>query len=130
MTTIEQLIDEIRALQIKVDEFETQLTNLLNEGIEGTIAEQKQLMIKYFGDRISDINNQILVKDKLIAAKEIEKDKQITAEKEKEAEKEKQITADKQYRLERGETTTSPITLYLFLFIKLSSVSCLHPSSS
>ena len=99
MTTIEQLNNEIRALQKQVVDWEKQLTNLLNEGIEGMNTEQKQLMIKYLGDRI-------LEKDKLIAAKEIVKDNVIAA---KEIEKDKQITADKQYRLERGETTAAPI---------------------
>ena len=47
MTTIEQLNKEIRALQDKNVLWETQLTNLLNEGIGGMNTEQKLLMIKY-----------------------------------------------------------------------------------
>ena len=122
MATTDHLNDEIRALQKKVDEWEMQLTNLLNEGIEGMNTEQKQFMVKYLSDRI-------LEKDKLIAAKEIEKDKLITITKETDAakeienekritEKEKQITADKQYRLERGEITASPI-LYIYFIYKI-----------
>ena len=120
MTTIEKLNDEIREMQKKVVEWEMQLTNLLDEGIEGMNPEQKQLMIKYYGDRI-------LEKDKLIAAKEIEKDKLNTITKEtdaaKEIEKEKQITADKEkdaarekYRLDRGETTAASILSIYFDF--------------
>ena len=134
MTTIEQLNKEIRALQDKNVLWETQLTNLLNEGIGGMDKEQKLLMIKYYGDRISEINNQILEKDKLIAAKEIEKDKVIAAkeiEKDKviaakEIEKARQITLDKQYRLERGEITASPILYLFFIFYKII-LRPLHP---
>ena len=89
---MDNLNDEIRALQNNILEYETQLTNLLGKGNEGMNIEIKLAMIKHYGDRISEINNQILEKEKLIAAKEIEKQKRITADK------------------ARGETFSSPTT--------------------
>ena len=105
MTTTDKLNDEIRALQKKVVDWETQLVKLLDDGTEGMTSEQKQNVatkIKFFGDWISDNNKIILQMQKRAAARE-------------------------KHRLERGETTAAPITLYLFSFIKLSSVSFLHP---
>ena len=140
---MEQLNNEIRALQDKNVLWETQLTELLRKRrIEELDADQKQELaddIKSVRKTISDNNDQILEKEKQITAdkqKEAADKQKEAADKQKEAadkktaieiEKARQITADKQYRLERGETTASPITLYLFSFIKLSSVSCSHP---
>ncbi len=132
MTTIEQLKDEIRALQDKNVLWETQLTELLRKRrLEVLDADQRQELaddIKSVRKTISDNNDQILEKDKQITA---DKQKE-AADKQKEAvkeiEKARQITLDKQYRLERGEITDSPITFTLLSLIKLSSVSCLHPS--
>ena len=108
MTTIDRLKEEIQALQKIVVESETQLTTLQFD--EGMNAEIKLMMIKILGDRI--LKNQ-----KLITAKEIEKDKLITITKQvdatKEIEKEKQNTIDKQYRLDRGETNAASI-LYIY----------------
>ena len=89
MTTMEQLNNEIRALQDKNVLWETQLTELLRKRrIEELEADQKQELaddIKSVRKTISDNNDQIL-----------ENKKQITA-------KERQIAADKEYRLKRGE---------------------------
>jgi len=61
MTTIQQLTDDIRALKKKVDGWESQVLVLFNEKSDGTNTEHNQLMIKYFGDRISEVNSQILL---------------------------------------------------------------------
>jgi hypothetical protein len=92
MATIEQLNDEIRALQKKVVDWETQLVKLLDEGTDGLTTEQKQNVatkIKLFGDWISDNNKIILEMQKRTAAKE-------------------------KHRLERGETTASSILFIYF----------------
>ena len=88
MATIDQLNNEVRAMQKKIDDWETQLTGILLQGSEGMNAEQKRdadAKIEFFSERIRANDTLIL-----------EKDKQITADKQKDA-------ADKEYRLKRGE---------------------------
>ena len=90
MSTIEELNNEIRKLQIENDPYKEQLTNLLlKQSTEQLDAEQKRELvdqIKIFDKRISE-NNQIILQNK----KQIEeKEKQITVQIE---EKEKRITA-------------------------------------
>ena len=95
MATIDELKDEIRALQKKKEPYKKQLHELLKQRNDELSVEKKQELaedIKSVRKAISDNNDQIL-----------EKDKQITADKEKDASKERQIAADKEYRLKRGE---------------------------
>ena len=95
MATIDELKDEIRALQKEKEPYKKQLRELLKQRNDELSVEKKQELaedIKSVRKAISDNNDQIL-----------EKDKQITADKEKDASKERQIAADKEYRLKRGE---------------------------
>ena len=55
MATIDQLNNELRAMQEKIDDWETQLTGILLQGSEGMNAEQKRdadAKIEFFSERI------------------------------------------------------------------------------
>jgi len=90
MTTIDQLNDEteIRAIQGKIDDWQTRVIELLKTDLEELTPEQKIAVaakIKYYSDWISENNKIIMIAKEKAVAKEIEKAKQ--------------ITLDKQYRL-------------------------------
>jgi len=132
MTTIEQLNYEIQALQEENDGYKKQFAEVIRKGIEEMAPGDKQSMIKFLDNRIAE-NSALILKNKdQIAANELENEKRITIAKgeasAKEIEKARQITADKEYRLQRGEITDSPITFTLLSLTNLSSTSCLHPS--
>ena len=114
MSTIDQLRDEIRAIQEEMAPWVAQWYELLNEQAEG-MSEAKQhrvdTKIKFLGDFILEKQKQITVKETQISVK----GKVIL-------EKEKQITAVKQHQ--RGEATASQISSCLLSLIQLSTASC------
>jgi len=83
MTTIKQLNDEVRVAQGKIAGWEADVTELLLRGTEGMSTEQKQdaeAKVKFYSERIRAHDALVLKNKELIAAKEIEKEKRITAQ--------------------------------------------------
>jgi hypothetical protein len=83
MITIKQLNDEVRVAQGKIAGWEADVTELLLRGTEGMSTEQKQdaeAKVKFYSERIRAHDALVLKNKELIAAKEIEKEKRITAQ--------------------------------------------------
>ena len=92
ITTIDELKDEIRALQKENDPFKKQLAELLKQRNDGLSVQKKQELadeIKSIRTTISENNQLMIIKEKQILER---------------------------YRLERGETTAAPI-LYIYFHL-------------
>ena len=72
MTTIEQLKDEIQALQEENDGYKKEFVEVIRKGIEEMAPEDKQSMIKFLENRIGTNEALILKNTDLIVAKEID----------------------------------------------------------
>ena len=99
MSTIDGLINEILTLRKKNDPWEKKLLALVEQRTKQLTAEQKRELdveIDKVDKRISENNQSI-----------IEKEKQITADKERDA-------ARAKFRAERGVTNSSPIIFIFF----------------